>query len=608
MRNKPLAIGITVGAFLAVCSYGATPTYVNGQKANDVTGSNIASLATPAFSVTAGNTLTVAWFCFSTGTVARTATVTDTAGNTFVQQVSNGYDVHHVAAAFVAHNVTGNASDVITVTPASSCAYFQIIAHQINGAATSGAVDVAAYTAQLGSGTTGTTGAFSTVMANEIIQVFGADDGGLGITYTAGTGYTIRQNTSTAGSETKGVSATQSGVTASMSASVGGNWDILVISLADTTVGSTIYPDDANILYTGRWDISGTGASARAKTITAGSTIDLALSVASNIQIDFSNTGITTNCYPDVLYQVDGGNPTRTTLSSSTLAITVSFPVSSQTVHRLRIIAEGITEGSSPACNQWTSQEGALIFKDLFISGNTTALTLPIGADPNTMEVLGDSIVATVRYLSDCGGGSTSNATCMAAHNSWSQQTCYLLGLRCIMSGYGGAGLTVTGSGSVPILNTAFASNFSGSAYSPTAKPIVVVIEPGANDGAASSATYKAALVTYLTTIRAAYAKALIFCMGLPSNPHASDMSTVVSTFGDSKVFYLDYTGLSIGTTDGVHPSYSGGATIAAKLSKDVQAQLTTSGIYLTNIGSGVSAGPFFYHGRLIYCIGHVCF
>ncbi len=64
-------------------------------------------------------------------------------------------------------------------------------------------------------------------------------------------------------------------------------------------------------------------------------------------------------------------------------------------------------------------------------------------------------------------------------------------------------------------------------------------------------------------------------------------MGTVVSSFGDSKVFYLNETGLSFNAPNGGHPDTNGANTIAAKVATDIQAQMNSSGVVLGVPGSG---------------------
>lgn len=569
------------------------PARVNSVTAQDISGSTIASLATAATSHTGGNLLFVYYTAHATGTVPATATVTDTAGNTYINIGYSGYDTHNITGAFYAKNITGNASNVVTLTPASVADFVTLNVIQYSGLSTTAPLDFFSAKEVLGSFKYFTTSAYATQTASEVVLFCVHNDGGFGVTYSpvSPTTATTVTNTSLSGVLENIISTAQSGTGVISSGSTLGNWDGMVVTFSATaiTTANTITADDGKIIYTGRWGLTGSGASARATTITAGSYLDVYLSSAPTIVVEFDSTGLLSTGYPDVVYQVDGGPVTRQTLDSTQqgMKVPIAFPVAGLGGHWLRVWCAGISEGSTPALNQWTSQQGACIFKDI-ITGGGAGATLTASTPVNTAEFLGDSIVATVRMLSDCGGGSNSNATCMGAHQSWATQTCTKLGLRCVMSGYGGSGLTVTGSGSVPIANTSFASNYSGSVYSPAQKPIVVVVEQGTNDGGASSGTFQTALTTYLQTIRAAYSKAVIFCVGLPSNTHAADMATVVAAMADSRMFYLNYTSgvftttAGVDTTDGTHPNLSGSAKIAAKLSSDIQTQLSSLGVTLS--------------------------
>ena len=114
--------------------------------------------------------------------------VTDTATNTYVR--ATGADATWNASNFlsiwIAENITGHATNVITLTFNGDHAFSSMICFQFSGLLTSGVLDQAAAGANAGAGQTSiATAAFTTTQATEAIFVFGTA-GNLSNTFTAG--------------------------------------------------------------------------------------------------------------------------------------------------------------------------------------------------------------------------------------------------------------------------------------------------------------------------------------------------------------------------------------------------------------------------------------
>ena len=406
---------------------------------------------------------------------------------------------------------------------------------------------------------------------------------GLGTSWTPGTPgsptFTIAGGTGASITARTVASATAATLTINTGSATG------TLTFTDPVTGNTcgvtlvsplnrIFPTDSNIVYSGTWAVSGSGLAARAKTINAGSSFEFAFTGASAV-LGFSETGLISGAYPEVEYIVDGGPPVRTALATGAgMSINVSFPVASQTTHRIQVWAAGINEGVSPASSIWTNQSNALILKEIILAPGATTVAFPV--NPNTGICLGDSIVASVRQL-----GTSGQQNVMDGRNSWCSQVLRHLGLRPRIAGFGGTGLTVSGSGGVPASNSSFGLAFQGTAWSDTTEPKIVIVAAGSNDGAASGATFRAAYATYLATIRAAWPNARIFCLGQPSpQVHAADIATVV-TASDPKIFYLNLTGLTLTHPDGTHLDTGGANTMAAATAKAIQDNLTAAGVVL---------------------------
>ncbi|MBZ5608749.1 MAG: hypothetical protein LAP38_10850 [Acidobacteriia bacterium] len=137
-------------------------------KASNSTSGGPGTLACPAISTTSGNAIVV-FGSVGNGGPTNVSAVSDTGGNTYAAVVatSKGNGVGG-GRFFVAQNITGNASNVITATFNGGNSGLSIHCLEYSGIATTNAVDVAT-----GQGTTGkiSTPAFTTTSANEVMVV-----------------------------------------------------------------------------------------------------------------------------------------------------------------------------------------------------------------------------------------------------------------------------------------------------------------------------------------------------------------------------------------------------------------------------------------------------
>ena len=91
------------------------------------------TIAASAFAATAGNSIVVLTSNYTSGGMAVTS-ITDTAGNSYSRAGSaGGGDANHTMEAWLAHDITGNAANVVTVNFAGSAAYRAVIALQYIG-------------------------------------------------------------------------------------------------------------------------------------------------------------------------------------------------------------------------------------------------------------------------------------------------------------------------------------------------------------------------------------------------------------------------------------------------------------------------------------------
>jgi len=180
-------------------------------------------LTTTAISTTTGN-LSVVGIRLNDGGPAITS-VTDTAGNTF-NPIAGSFirdnSSNNNTQLYYAINITGNASNVVSVNGTGTPSFSAVCAWEIAGADRSSPLD------QVVTGdsatTTVTSSPFTTTSANEIICAIGTGNNGGGQTFAAQSGYTFDGNVGPAGNLNSGaehliVSSIQTGVTTSMTAS-----------------------------------------------------------------------------------------------------------------------------------------------------------------------------------------------------------------------------------------------------------------------------------------------------------------------------------------------------------------------------------------------------
>jgi hypothetical protein len=157
-----------------------TPAYVNGTSGS--ADPSAATLALTAFSTTSGNAIIVGAFDYDGTSVSG---VTDTASNTYVYC---GKDPSNYMEVWAAYNITGNSSNVITITWASATTARRGSAHQVSGIAASSAFDVFGHGSS--TGTAVSTASVTTTQTHEYL--FGWMIEASSSTPTPGSGWTTR--------------------------------------------------------------------------------------------------------------------------------------------------------------------------------------------------------------------------------------------------------------------------------------------------------------------------------------------------------------------------------------------------------------------------------
>lgn len=198
---------------------GGTITLVNHTSADNTSGTNLPTFSAGAISTTNGNMIGV---CVGYLSTAGTITVTDTASNTYTALTAQPrFSTDYFVQFFYAKNITGNASNVVTMHQSGATTSFPaIVVLEYSNLNTSSPADVDNKGA-VSSSSPVTSQTFTTASANEAILAC-ANTAGSG-TYVAGSGYTIQETTThkLASVEDKIVSSIQTSVTASMSFTAG---------------------------------------------------------------------------------------------------------------------------------------------------------------------------------------------------------------------------------------------------------------------------------------------------------------------------------------------------------------------------------------------------
>ncbi len=198
-----------------------------------------ATATTGSASFTAGNAVLV-WARSNTNTIP--TSVTDTAGNTYSLICSNRIADNEQLWLYVAKNITGHASNVITVTWAASQSFSYCVAVEVSGADTSVPVDILTNSKGASGSTTHTSHKFSTSSLNAII-FDGVQLSNTGTTWTAGSGYTIPSGGTSPSNvlvvQYKAVSALQSVVDATITNSATNNMGCIVAVLREPIVSGS---------------------------------------------------------------------------------------------------------------------------------------------------------------------------------------------------------------------------------------------------------------------------------------------------------------------------------------------------------------------------------
>ena len=310
----------------------------------------------------------------------------------------------------------------------------------------------------------------------------------------------------------------------------------------------SIAPNNAAIVYSPyNWLVSASAA----KTINAGAAFRTYISGTNTCSLGLSIG--TATPYSEVKARLDGGAwQTYIPTASGAQAWNLTMPTgTTATRHLLEVIIKSTTETQ----DRWNSQTTAVQFTGLTLDGGAT-VSAPALRKYRVL-VYGDSITEGVRVYGYSGITNDTDRNDNAV--DYSYKLGELLDAEIGVVGFGGSGLTVTGSGNVPPLPQSYNLLWAGQARTFSPVPDLAVYNEGTNDGSA-------ALGASLSTVISGIGYSATTYSGLPGTRHlvlrpfggneAANLQGVVSSLSSVNVAYGDTTGLfnTSDSSDGLHP------------------------------------------------------
>jgi lysophospholipase L1-like esterase len=327
--------------------------------------------------------------------------------------------------------------------------------------------------------------------------------------------------------------------------------------------------DDAGFLMQGRWNVE----SRQATTINNGSSVEFGFTGKScRLVFDVTKAKI----LPAIAVWVDGCGPTRIPIEDTGVVSIpppsgISVPPGAKNArHAVRFL--GVMDGGYLTnINNWQSLEGAVVFKGVILEPGESLFALPSSAPQ--IEFLGDSITAGLAMVRDRkfpGYGPEDQYP----EGNWPEWTARWLGMRPVVTGFGGQGITHGGTGGVPSAPDAFGFVYQGKAWTPSSKPAVVVIYQGTNDSEIQTPQYQA----FLSKVRTAYPDAFLFAV-VPHDQgkHAAAIQEAVQELKDPRIFFLDYSQDVVSPADkadSCHLTPGGALRLATRLAGDIRSRI----------------------------------
>lgn len=258
---------------------------------------------------------------------------------------------------------------------------------------------------------------------------------------------------------------------------------------------------------------------------------------------------------PVIAVSVDGGDFQRITIQNSTQI--VSGLTTDE--HIIRIVVDGLQESLS----KWTGEIG-LAFKGFTV--DVGGEVVAIKPKNKVINSYGHSMVEGINVL-----GTGANPTVNSAHKAYSFVMSDILNAVNVRVGFGATGVTHSGSGGVPEASV-YISKMTSTRFENAQSPDVIVFHHGVNDSQSSnfSVKYKEAIDKLMIN----YPCVPIFCLREFNGTFASQVSTIVNSYIDKNVYFVDTTGWGITFSDGLHPDEAGNQIAGEKLAEFILSKL----------------------------------
>ncbi|MGM0260465.1 GDSL-type esterase/lipase family protein [Enterococcus sp. AZ102] len=249
-----------------------------------------------------------------------------------------------------------------------------------------------------------------------------------------------------------------------------------------------------------------------------------------------------------VAVKVDGLNYTRiTTVDDTPIVLATGL---SGGDHIIEIMMDGIKETLD---GLWTSGNGAS-FKGFDID---TKAIQPLN---KTILFIGDSITAGINVLAE-----GSNPAVNSAYQTYAQICANELNANQFRLGFGGTGVTKSGSGGVPKALDQIDYYYDNYKQDmPT--PNIIVINHGTNDQGATNETFKNEYYKLILKLRSKFGAVPIVSMIPFGQYHRQNIEAVAALF--KNVYVCQTSDWGVTYTDGVHPNVEGHKKAGAKLAE----------------------------------------
>jgi hypothetical protein len=305
--------------------------------------------------------------------------------------------------------------------------------------------------------------------------------------------------------------------------------------------------DDPALLYSPyNWNL-GAG---RATTINAGAAMRTLFS-GGRCTLNFDTANLLPPL-PQIWYRIDGVGPwTQAELAASVECVIPAATLGNADIplHLLELVVKATTETR----NRWNAPSAtAIALTGLTLAAG--AVVLAPQAAPLNLLVYGDSITEGVRALGEAAAADTDRNDAM---QGWAFRLGALLGAEVGVVGFGGSGLSVTGSGNVPPLAASYALLSQGMARRFVPAPDMVVLNIGTNDGGANTVS---GMIAVLNGIVAACPGAVIAVIRPFNGSQAANLQAAIAGCSNPQACrYVDSTGVfdtARGSDSlGLHPS-----------------------------------------------------